>query len=109
MLYAVVLSVVMLNVLALFIHLHAFLYAHPSIHMSHHSTPNFHMSKLKGALWLFIQKTFILMQQIQKGGDIPTSGLRMSLPERPKGKISPKFSVEKFNKSGFWVSIHKTS
>ena len=26
-----------------------------------------------------------LYSQIQKGGDIPTSGLRMSLPERPRG------------------------
>lgn len=27
-----------------------------------------------------------LYSQIQKGGDIPVSGLRMTVPERPKGK-----------------------
>ena len=33
--------------------------------------------------------------QIQKGGDIPVSGLRMSLPDRPKGKPL-KFCMTKF-------------
>ena len=27
-----------------------------------------------------------IYSQIQKGGDIPVSGLRMTVPERPKGK-----------------------
>ena len=29
-----------------------------------------------------------IYSQIQKGGDIPVSGLRMTIPERPKGKTS---------------------
>ena len=32
-----------------------------------------------------------LYSQIQKGGEIPTSGLRMSLPERPRGKVCMYF------------------
>ena len=38
----------------------------------------------------------ILAIQIQRGGDIPTSGLRMSLPDRPKGKILPKYIFPKY-------------